>query len=398
MSADYVTKQANIDVTAREIDFVTRFARNWEHLREILGIMRPIKKETGAVLKSKTATVVLNASSVGEGDTIPYSQATVTETAYAEMGVEKYRKGVTMEAIKTYGYDVAVAMTDEAFLRELQDKVTTKFYDYLNTGSLTNIETTYQMTLAMAKGLVENKFKKMHRTATSIVGFANILDVYEYLGAASITVQNQFGFNYIKDFMGYGTIFLLADDEIARGKVIATPSENIALYYVDPSDSDFARAGLQFTTDGETNLLGFHTQGNYETAVSDSFAVFGLVLFAEYLDAIAVVKYEASGSAGEIGLISAAGTTKGTKLTVTYDKPADETLYYKVAASGTPSVSYKDALDDTWTLLPALDDDGVIDDFANGASNYTGKILVASFNGSGQCVAASTATNISNHA
>ena len=34
----------DIQVTAREIDFVTRFERNWEHLREILGIMRPIKR------------------------------------------------------------------------------------------------------------------------------------------------------------------------------------------------------------------------------------------------------------------------------------------------------------------------------------------------------------------
>ena len=42
----------DIQVTAREIDFVTRFERNWEHLREILGIMRPIKKQPGAVLKS----------------------------------------------------------------------------------------------------------------------------------------------------------------------------------------------------------------------------------------------------------------------------------------------------------------------------------------------------------
>ena len=38
-------------MTAREIDFVTRFERNWEHLREILGIMRPIKKQPGAILK-----------------------------------------------------------------------------------------------------------------------------------------------------------------------------------------------------------------------------------------------------------------------------------------------------------------------------------------------------------
>ena len=97
------------------------------------------------------------------------------------------------------------------------------------------------MALAMAKGSVEDKFKNMHRTVTGVVGFANILDVYEYLGAANITVQNQFGFQYIKDFMGYNTIFLLSSGEIARGKVIATPVDNIVLYYVDPPTATFPR-------------------------------------------------------------------------------------------------------------------------------------------------------------
>lgn len=396
-AADRLTKTSNINVTAREIDFVTRFSRNWEHLADILGIMKPIKKENGAVLKSKNASVVLQSGAVDEGDTIPYSQATVSETPYAEMNIEKYRKGVTIEAIKTYGYDVAVALTDDAFLRELQDNVVSKFYTYLNTGTLTNIQTTYQMTLAMAKGLVENKFKKMHRTCTEVVGFCNILDVYEYIGAASITVQNEFGFNYIKNFMGYSTIFLLSDDEIARKTVIATPVENINLYYVDPSDSEFARAGLVYTTDGETNLVGFHIEGNYGTAVSDSFALLGLTLFAEYIDAIAVVEYEASGSADSITLASAAGTDRGTKITVTYDLPADETLYFKVDSN--PSASYKDMLDDSWTLVPMelMDEHGVIDNVTKDAdTNYTGKMLCASFNGSGQLVAVSSATAITN--
>lgn len=38
---DNLTKSSDIQSTARVIDFVTRFARNWEHLREILGIMAP---------------------------------------------------------------------------------------------------------------------------------------------------------------------------------------------------------------------------------------------------------------------------------------------------------------------------------------------------------------------
>lgn len=284
-----LTTSAALEVTARELDFVTRFGRNWDHLLEILGIMRPIKKQPGAVLKSKTATITLADGNVAEGDEIPYSKAQITETTYEEMGVEKYSKGVPLEAIKEHGYDVAVAMTDEAFLYELQDKVTGKFYTYLNTGSLTSTESTWLRALAMAKGNVINKFKKMHRQCTKVVGFANVLDLYDYLGDAPITVQSAFGFQYVQNFMGFDTIFLLSDEEVAKGKVIATPVENIALYYVDPSESDFARAGLVYTTDGETNLIGFHTQGDYKHAVSEAFAIMGMTLFAEYQDAIAVI-------------------------------------------------------------------------------------------------------------
>lgn len=284
-----LTMTADIQVAAREIDFVTRFGRNWDHLREILGIMRPIRKAPGTKLKSKKATVVLQSGAVGEGEEIPYSKATVEEVDYADITIEKYAKTVSIEAIKDHGYDVAVAITDDEFLYELQNKVTERFYAYLNTGSLAFTESTWQRALAMAKGSVLNKFKQMHRTVTRVVGFANVLDLYDYLGDAQITVQNAFGFQYIKNFMGYDTIVLLSDDEIARGKVIATPVENIALYYVSPADSDFARAGLVYRTAGETSLIGFHTQGNYNTAVSESFAIMGMTLFAEYLDGIAVV-------------------------------------------------------------------------------------------------------------
>lgn len=281
---------ADIQVTARELDFVSRFEQNWEHLREILGIMRPIKKVPGAILKSKYAEGTLQSGEVGEGEEIPYSKFTVKEKPYEEMTIEKYAKAVSIEAIKDHGYENAVAMTDDQFLFELQTNVTSRFYAYLNTGELTSEQSTFQMGLAMAKGLVVNKFKKMHKNVTGVVGFVNVLDVYEYLGSANITVQNQFGFQYIKDFMGFNTIFLLSEDEVARGKVLATPVENIVMYYVDPAESDFAKAGLVYTTGaGETNLIGFHTQGNYNTAVSEAFAIMGLTLFAEFIDAIAVV-------------------------------------------------------------------------------------------------------------
>lgn len=324
----------DIQVTAREIDFVTRFERNWQHLRDILGIMRPIKKQPGAVLKSKYAEGTLQSGNVGEGEEIPYSKFTVKEKSYAEMTIEKYAKAVSIEAIKDHGYENAVQMTDDEFLFQLQTDVTGRFYDYLKTGTLTSTETTFQMALAMSKGRVENKFKQMHRNVTGVVGFVNILDVYEYLGAAEITIQNQFGFQYMKDFMGFNTIFLLSDSEIPRGQVVATPVENIVLYYVDPNESDFARAGLVYTVSGETNLIGFHTQGNYHTAVSEAFAVMGLTLFAEYIDAIAVITIDETPTLGTLTVASTAGSTTGsTKITVNPAKENANNVYkYKVAA------------------------------------------------------------------
>lgn len=331
----------DIQVKAREIDFVTRFERNWEHLREILGIMRPIKKTPGAVLKSKYAEGTLQNGNVGEGEEIPYSKFVVKEKPYAEMTIEKYAKAVSIEAIKDHGYENAVQMTDDEFLFQLQTNVTERFYNYLKTGTLSFTETTFQMALAMAKGRVENKFKQMHRNVTGVVGFVNILDVYEYIGAAEISIQNQFGFQYMKDFMGFNTIFLLSDSEIPRGTVIATPVENIVLYYVDPNESDFARAGLVYTVSGETNLIGFHTQGNYHTAVSESFAIMGLTLFAEYIDAVAVGTINATQTLGTLTVNSAAGSKSGdTKVTVTPTKASAGNVYkYKVASSET-SVDY----------------------------------------------------------
>ena len=354
---DNLTKTADIQSTARVIDFVTRFSRNWEHLREILGIMRPIRKEPGAILKSKTASVTLQSGNVGEGEEIPYSKATVIETPYEEMTVEKYAKAVSIEAIKTYGYDVAVGMTDDSFLYELQDNVTRRFYAYLNTGKLASSETTWQRALAMAKGLVINKFKQIHRTVTNVVGFANVLDLYDYLGDANITVQTAFGFQYVQNFMGFSTVFLLSDEEIPRGRVIATPVENIVLYYVDPSTSDFARAGLVYTTDGETNLIGFHVEGNYHTAVSESFAIMGMTLFAEYLDGIAVIDVDTTPTLGALTVQSAAGTDSGdTKLTVTPAKETATNVYkYKTDPSTAPVVTYGQSVRN-WTTWDGVSD------------------------------------------
>ena len=276
-------------ITAREIDFVTRFNDNWDALRNILGIMRPIRRAPGSTLVSYTSDVTLESGNVGPGEVIPYSKATIVQASRGELSIEKYAKAVPIEDVNQYGAEIAIEKSDDAFLTKLQNVVLGRFYTFLNTGSLTGTAATWQAALAKAQGEVLNKFATLQKDVTQIVGFANILDAYDYLGTANISdgVQNQFGLTYIKDFLGYSTLFLLPANFIARNKVLATPVENIDLYYIDPSDSEFAKLGLNFAVQGETNLIGFHAQGNYSTAVGESFALMGMALWAEYLDGIA---------------------------------------------------------------------------------------------------------------
>lgn len=294
---DNVTTTAQFTTSAREVDFVTRFSDNWDALRDIMGIMRPIRKAPGTKLVSYKASMdgALQGGDVAEGEEIPFSKAKVEPVSYGDIEVKKYAKSVTIESVAKYGAEVAVEKTDDAFLIALQNVVLTNFYTFLGTGSLeVTGATTWQRALALAKGKVLDKFAGMDKDVTEVVGFANIMDFYTYLGDKEITTQTQFGLTYVKDFLGYSTLFLLPDKYISANKVIATPVENIDLYYIDPADSDFAKLGLSYTVKGEANLIGVHAEGDYSRATGDMYAIMGMKLWAEYLDGIAVATVSAT--------------------------------------------------------------------------------------------------------
>lgn len=286
------TTTAQITTSVKEIDFVTRFNRNWDSLREILGIMNPVRKTPGTKLVASKASIVLQDGSVAEGDEVPLSQAKVEPVAFEDIALQKYRKAVTAEAVAKYGASVAVQKTDDAFLVELQNKVLDEFYEFAQTGTLTGSATNFQMAVAMAATMVKDKFKKLRLDYTNIVAFVNTVDVGKYLGTAPITVQNRNGVEYIKDFLGVQTVIITS--EIPEGTVLATPADNIVLYYIDPADGDFRELGLEYYTgDGETNLIGIHKEGNYGRVMGETHVLMGMKLFAEYIDAIAAYKIAA---------------------------------------------------------------------------------------------------------
>ena len=337
-----MTGQAQIQVRAREIDFVTSFGKNMQALLDIMGITRMIKKTNGTVLKVKKVSGTLRSGDVAEGDEIPLSQYKVEERDFDTIKIEKYRKGVSLEAIAEKGYDAAVDQTDAEFKSDLQNKILDKFYGQLKMGSLVGHESTWQMAIAMAIGRAKDKFEKMKRTATGTAVWVNTLDVYKYVGAADITMQTAFGMNYIKNFLGADICFI--SSQIPENTVIATPLNNLVAYYVDPADSEFVKAGLAYTVDSETGFIGFHAQGTYERAISDMFAIMGVRLFAEYLDAIAYIAVGSSDTQtlGKLTLTSAEGSEEGkTKISVKEQLVSiNDAFWYKTNASAATEVTY----------------------------------------------------------
>ena len=341
-----LTKSSDITIRAKEIDFISRFNDTWKALREILGIMRPVRKTPGTKLTASKAKVTLQNGNVGEGEEVPLSQAKVEPVAFEDLTLEKYRKAVSAEAVTNFGAAVAVQKTDDAFLKELQGVVLDRFYDFLQTGLLTSTETTFQMAVSMAVTLVKDKFKKMRKDYTNIVVFVNTMDVGMYQGAAEISIQTREGIEYAKDFMGANTVII--SSEIPSGTVIGIPAENIVLYYIDPSDGDYQELGLDYTTVGETSLIGIHKEGNYGRVIGETHALMGMKLFAEYLDGIAVVDITDDTTLGALTVTSAAGTKTGdTKVTVSPGLETGHMYKYKVAADSAPEVKYGQSVK-TW--------------------------------------------------
>ena len=182
----------------------------------------------------------------------------------------------------------------------------------------------------------------MKRTATGVAVWVNTLDVYKYVGAAEITMQTAFGMNYIKNFLGADILFV--SSQIPENTVIATPLNNLIAYYVDPADSEFVKAGLAYTTDSETGFIGFHAQGTYERAISDMFAIMGVRLFAEYLDAIAYIAVGESDTQtlGNLTVKSEEGSEDGkTIVTVSPQISSINNVFkYKTKSGSAENVTY----------------------------------------------------------
>ena len=271
----------------REVDFVTRFAHNsLAKLLEVLGVTRKIPMMEGTTMYVYSTTGTLQSGEVDEGDIIPLSQYETTKTPVGEITLKKWRKAVSAEAIKKSGYNASVIETDNALLRDVQAGIRSDLFGFLNgtiTGSTAVTGNGLQEALANAWAQLQIKFED---DTAEAVYFVNPLDVAPYLAKANISTQTAFGMNYVKDFLGLGTVIM--SSRITQGEFVATAKENLIMYYLT-MNGDVANA-FSLTAD-ETGYIGIKSgYQNEERAQIESLVMSGIDILVEY--AAGVIKGE----------------------------------------------------------------------------------------------------------
>ena len=270
-----VIKKAQI-AKVRELDYAQLFGENVKNLVKMLGVTRMIPVTAGTVLKVLKVTGTLGSGIVAEGDVIPLSQYETTWTAVGEATLNKWRKATTAEAIIKGGFDQAVNDTDKKMILDIQKGIRSKFINSLATGEGTASGTGLQAALANAWGKLQTAFEDED---VETVYFVNPMDIADYLGSATITVQTAFGMSYIENFLGLGTVIMTA--LIEKGTFYATAKQNLNLYYIDVKGANGIGEAFDFTTDGETGLVGIHEDANYTRMQSETVAISGIDIFAE---------------------------------------------------------------------------------------------------------------------
>ena len=266
---------------AISIDHNERLVTGIQSLLTVLGITQMTPMATGTTVKLYKYKKKNSPEQVGEGEEIKLTEFERKPAATYELKLEKYRKRSTAEAIQKVGKDKAVNKTDELLEREAQKSIKTKFYNFLKSGEGTADKgATLQAALA-------NIWAKMSTYEPFIDGdftpiyFVNPLDIADYLATANVTLQTSFGFTYLENFLGLGTVII--DSSVEAKKPQATVKENLNGVYVPAGGDVGTTFGLTSDSTGMVGMKHFLVDGK---ASIDTLLMTGVTLYAEDLTGV----------------------------------------------------------------------------------------------------------------
>ena len=259
---------------AISIDLVENLVKNIRSLQELLGVNDMIPMAAGTNIKTYKAEVGDLNKQEDEGDIIPLTKVSLVEADPIVLDFDLYRKMVTAQDIQKVGRERAIYETDRALIGAIRGEIKGAFYS-----SLGNATGTYeggdnlQATLANAWAALHVSYEDYDVSPIHIV---NPQDVASYLGTAQITVQTAFGFDYVENFLGLGTVVFAAGLE--KGTVISTARENLRGAFV-PANGEVGQE-FELTSD-ETGLVGITHGRVLERGAIESMLLAGVLFFAE---------------------------------------------------------------------------------------------------------------------
>lgn len=267
---------------AISIDLTANLAEGIRSLQEILGITEMEAMAAGTVVNIYKSQIKGNLNKQEEeGKTVPLTEVERVLARQIELNLDFYRKMVTAQAIQKSGRENAIYDTDRKLIAQIRKAIKGTFYSSLADGTgVVATKDTLQKQLAAAWAALHNFYEDMD---SEPVHFVNPEDAADYLGTANITTQNAFGFEYVEDFLGLGTVIFAGN--VPKGVVYSTAKENLRGVYA-PANGE---VGQEFgMTADESGFVGIvHTPNTSEAGIESLFMA-GVVFYAEDLAGVFV--------------------------------------------------------------------------------------------------------------
>ena len=283
------------DLVAQSIDFVEQFSDSVNGLLAALQGVRKVPMANGSMVKTyKTTVKPASPSTVGEGEVIPLTKVTrKVDQTYTLTLNDKLRKVTTFEAIPQSGFTRAGSDSDAKLLNVARKDVKAGLFKALDTNAATKVTGAKNLQQAISKGLgkVTGIFEDLDG-AGATVAFVNPDDFYNWLGAQQITVQNTFGFMYLKNFLNVDTVILTTG--VTAGTVYVTVNNNLNLYYVDMNGQ--AGNALGLTTE-QSGLIGVKHSTLDDSLSYQTVAAGGWLFIPENSTGIVKVSIDAAAAA-----------------------------------------------------------------------------------------------------
>lgn len=331
-----IKKETLANARIREVDFALKFEADVKAILAVLGGCRLQPKRAGETINGYRAVGTLGNTNVGEGETIPLSAYSVEKVPLGDIVLQKRAKGTSAEAILQNGFEQAVNLTSKKMGTDATKKIKDDLFTALGLGTGVSYGSTLQATLANAWAQLQILFED---TESTPVHFVNPLDVASYLGSASITTQSAFGFKYVEDFLGLGTVFIASG--VPQGTVFSTARDNVILSYIDVNDNDLGEV-FDFTTD-DSGFIGIHEAPNYDNMTALTTVIWGVKFTPEMIDGVVVSEIDST-PLDTLTVTSVAGTASGdTKVTVAPTK-ASKNKYFYYVDTGAKTVAYGDTI------------------------------------------------------